>query len=568
MSSDAWTPPAWLPWLSQRPWLSLGLLTLLLYLPATATLPLVDRDEPRFARATEEMLERGTWAVPYFNGEYRFDKPPLVYWMMTGAYAVFGDTDFAARAHSILSTWLTAGLIVVLGSRLFSREAAWLGAFGWLTCLQTLQHGRLCIADMALMIGILLTHLGLWMRLREPEGPRFGAWFWALWGGLAVGSLAKWVVVPAVLVATLGLYRMVFWRKPVPWLSLQPMSGAAVAALPIIAWAVPAYLQTGGAFFAVGMGEHVVDRGLSPFNNRFPLPGYYLLTAFLSLMPWIFFLPLAWRHLRRDWDERRAFLVSWIAGTYAMFSVAMTQLPHYVMPAFPAFFLLLFKEPRQWLGAELGRLHTTRVLSGLYLTAALALAVLALGPWLSGETAPLRAVAAGGAGVVLSLVALPFLLRNGQLWAIPIACVAFGVCFELAARQLREVHASVRLAEVLPEQGGSATGYSEPSIVWYTGYEWSFVDDPPDLPPTGIRMALAAEYRIEDAAKALLTGATLAPARDDRDQLAAVAESEPTLLRGLNLGRFSWVELWVWGTPENQQPPSGTAERPADEKPE
>jgi len=47
------------------------LVGLAVLLPGTAVLPLMDRDEPRFAQATWEMIERGEWFVPYFNGEYR-----------------------------------------------------------------------------------------------------------------------------------------------------------------------------------------------------------------------------------------------------------------------------------------------------------------------------------------------------------------------------------------------------------------------------------------------------------------------------------------------------------------
>ena len=59
-----------------------GLLTLLVagvvaLLPGIWEMPLLDRDEPRFSQATVEMMERQEWVVPYFNGQYRFDKPPL-----------------------------------------------------------------------------------------------------------------------------------------------------------------------------------------------------------------------------------------------------------------------------------------------------------------------------------------------------------------------------------------------------------------------------------------------------------------------------------------------------------
>lgn len=59
----------------------LGLGLWLLFPPACLQ-PLLDRDEPRFAQATVEMVRRSEWIVPYFNGEFRFDKPPLTYWLM------------------------------------------------------------------------------------------------------------------------------------------------------------------------------------------------------------------------------------------------------------------------------------------------------------------------------------------------------------------------------------------------------------------------------------------------------------------------------------------------------
>ena len=69
---------------------------LLFHLAGTWSLPLVDRDEPRFAEASREMIERGDYVVPYFNNRYRFDKPPLTYWCQVASYRVFGENAFAA----------------------------------------------------------------------------------------------------------------------------------------------------------------------------------------------------------------------------------------------------------------------------------------------------------------------------------------------------------------------------------------------------------------------------------------------------------------------------------------
>ena len=38
-------------------------------------------DEPRFAEATRQMIERGDVLTPWFNARPRFEKPVLMYWL-------------------------------------------------------------------------------------------------------------------------------------------------------------------------------------------------------------------------------------------------------------------------------------------------------------------------------------------------------------------------------------------------------------------------------------------------------------------------------------------------------
>ncbi|PYJ19636.1 MAG: hypothetical protein DME92_11830 [Verrucomicrobia bacterium] len=47
----------------------------LFHIVGTWSLPLIDRDEPRFAEASREMIERADYIVPYFNNQLRLDKP-------------------------------------------------------------------------------------------------------------------------------------------------------------------------------------------------------------------------------------------------------------------------------------------------------------------------------------------------------------------------------------------------------------------------------------------------------------------------------------------------------------
>lgn len=95
--------------IDNKPRLLLSVLAVVWLLPGTGSLPFVDRDEPRFAHATQEMMdspEEGAWTVPYFNSQYRFDKPPVVYWWMRMHYKMFGYNEMSARLHSVEATVL------------------------------------------------------------------------------------------------------------------------------------------------------------------------------------------------------------------------------------------------------------------------------------------------------------------------------------------------------------------------------------------------------------------------------------------------------------------------------
>src|SRR5207244_2038470 len=92
----------------------------LFHVLGTWTIPLIDRDEPRFAEASREMIERGDYIVPHFNNQLRLDKPPLAYWAQVASYRIFGENDFAARFPSAVAAALIAMSILDWGTRLRS----------------------------------------------------------------------------------------------------------------------------------------------------------------------------------------------------------------------------------------------------------------------------------------------------------------------------------------------------------------------------------------------------------------------------------------------------------------
>ena len=67
-----------------------------LYLYRLGDWPLLEPDEGRNAEVAREMLERGSWSVPYFNGLPYLDKPVLLFWGIAAAFHTIGVGEFAA----------------------------------------------------------------------------------------------------------------------------------------------------------------------------------------------------------------------------------------------------------------------------------------------------------------------------------------------------------------------------------------------------------------------------------------------------------------------------------------
>lgn len=552
-----------------RPWPSALLflaIALVLLGPGSAVLPLMDRDEPRFANATWEMMERGEWLVPYFNDEYRFDKPVLTYWWMRPFYALLGKTELAARLHSILATWLTAVAAAAIGRFLYSPRAGFWAGIAWLTCFQVLVHGRLCVADMPMLFGVTLTMLAAARLLFAEEAPRrWGTWFWVLAAGVAVGFLAKGPVATLTPVLGLLLYRFVFLREPVPWSRLQPIPVLLLATAAVGAWGIPALMKTEGAFWDVGIGTHVVERGVSAFNGRVSVPFvYYLATGFASLAPWSAFVPGALRRAGAGDDpgrRRRAFLLGWFVAPYVIFFAYRTQLPHYVMPGFPAFFLLLFR------GGELPALSTKLsrhwFLGVVILFAVLAAAgfVAALVPGWRGELAGMRGLLLSGAALLALLLAAIVAARRAR-WAVFAGIYGLvAVVAVVASLGIRAMHPVIRMQphwEARPDVTKfRGCRFTEPSLVFYSpgfwkmgskhasAFEWMerHEDD-------GAIVFVLREWTAEDWLEKRFGGEPApdpaTPKIDDRDAVLGgidPAKWERITVRGFNAARTSWVEL-------------------------
>ena len=317
------------------------------------------------------MIQSGNFVVPTFNHEPRYAKPPLIYWCQALCFEVFGENPFAALLPSLLATAGTALLLFIWGAGLGQCSVGWIAALSYAFCLQTVQQGRVATADALLIFFMTLTGFAGWklLTLAKKES---SAGEWNLWGtilalGFCGGFLAKGpeallLVVPLMICARSLGGRVLFSFMAIFLLGLFIVSW----------WAIPAYMQTNGEYWHEGLGKDVGERmvigfqghGASTFFWYLLSVPFYLLLFWPSALPWSPLLIIQRKRLFGSWkpDPLDAYLLLNAGLIFVIFSLMVTKLPHYTLPAFP--FIALFFA-RRWVSSGLRPCLPIQLASGL-----------------------------------------------------------------------------------------------------------------------------------------------------------------------------------------------------------
>ena len=109
--------------------------------------PLLDPDEPVYAETAKEMLQTGDFLSPRIFGDYWYDKPPMYYWLVAIAQAIFGTCEFAARLPAALMACATSVMVYVGATRLFSERAGFWSAMVLTSCVEFFYMGKAAVTD-------------------------------------------------------------------------------------------------------------------------------------------------------------------------------------------------------------------------------------------------------------------------------------------------------------------------------------------------------------------------------------------------------------------------------------
>ncbi len=320
---------------------------------------LFDADEPAYAQAAREMMESGDWITPHFNGQPRFDKPILFYWLISLSYRVFGVTEFAVRFWSALAAVVLAGVVAWTAGRWFGAPADLWAGLAFTTNVLTALLARAGVTDMLLTLFVTVAILAGLEALGGPSPSREGRdpptasgtrWAAIAWGSMGLAVLVKGPVgflIPAMtLGGTLFVLREVWGglRRLVPW------QGPALFGAITFPWYALVLAANGWAFVEGFVIKHHLTRYTGVVSSHAGPIWFYLPVILIGFFPWSGFIPRAvWqaglvaRRREVGWPADRLLIASacWVVGAFLFFSLARTKLPSYLYPAFPGLALLV-----------------------------------------------------------------------------------------------------------------------------------------------------------------------------------------------------------------------------------
>ncbi|HEJ83484.1 MAG TPA: glycosyltransferase family 39 protein, partial [Desulfobacteraceae bacterium] len=197
--------------------------------------PLLDPDEGRYAEISREMLETGDFITPRLNYVKYFEKPPLFYWCVAGAMALFGQSEWVVRMVPALAGLLTVVLIMALGNCLFGRRVGVMAGWVYLTSVIPLILARLPIIDGLFSLLLTATWGTWWCGYRALPGGAKRRWYIAAWALMGLAVMTKGV---AAIALTGGIVLGVIALRS-DWRALGSLcwiSGLLVFAVIVLPW--------------------------------------------------------------------------------------------------------------------------------------------------------------------------------------------------------------------------------------------------------------------------------------------------------------------------------------------
>jgi outer membrane protein assembly factor BamB len=303
--------------------------------------PLWIADEQTYSQWAYHMVKTGDYLTPWANGELTFyiAKPPLMMWLMSLSYQVFGVNNFATRFWSPVFGMLSLVLVFFLGKQLYNRRVGLLAALVFGTFLTFYELSTHAMTDGPLVFFVLGSMYFLFLSESAAENSSR----YLILGGLFFGLALMTKQIQALVIPLIGFFYFILTKKKVSFLWVKRFAlFCGVGFLVFSPWLIYMVLRFGSDFWQVYFMYHGVSRVVGTIEEH--AGGYlfyfnYLVSSENAL--WVVLLPFAVGLCAFNAVFKRSkgdtFILVWMTTVLALFTLAQTKINWYILPAFPAF---------------------------------------------------------------------------------------------------------------------------------------------------------------------------------------------------------------------------------------
>lgn len=545
---------------------ALLLLSLLVFLPGLANLPVIDRDEARFAQASVQMAESGDLLDIRFQDQTRYKKPSGIYWIQTAAIKTFSKDGerkiWAQRLPSVLGALIAIFVTYWGGARMIGRRGAVIAAGMLALSALVIFEAHIAKTD-AMLLGLAACCLGALAHMRHGGGKRSA---WLFWVALGLSIMIKGPVVPILIILT--LITLAIWERKNGWMKhLLNWPAMIIFGLIWIPWAIIMWTTTDGAFFVESLGNDFGGKLVSAQESHPGPPGYYLGTAWLTLWPsCLLLLPafgFAIRAVRNGKGsdapvvKAMRLCLAWVVPYWILIELMPTKLPHYALPIFPALCIMAAVAAVTLLAVkEFPVLRRINAVLFLVISTALIAGIMAgqtlYGPSEISESYYVYAVGgvAGLCAVIASFALWQSKMRLGLITAGLAAIIMSVSTYQFILPNLTQLRIADQVSAAfdaqniqLPRKGGPAVvspHFTEPSLVYRLGGSIDVTDkaDILDMEAFAKGRVIILDYE-RDGGKALLDNI-----RRTASEAKLCTKTAPTL-KGFNYSKGDPVEITI-----------------------
>jgi len=333
-----------------------GIIIFILGLGSTG---LVDETPPLFAAAARAMSESGDWITPKVNGIFRFDKPPLIYWLIGFFYSLPKNEiwdSYGTLSARLPSALASLSLMLMIGDTLFcwpqkgDRQflTPIVASLGFALSPLIIIWSRTAVSDSLLTGTLGISLLLFWRRMASENNDQcISAWVFLGFAILVKGPVA---FVLALLTITSFLFCQKNWKTLLS--KINPKKGFLITTLISVPWYILELLKEGKPFWDNFFGYHNFQRYTSVVNNHAEPFWFFLYIMILASLPVTPFLCHGIFKTFKDFlksskescnfsETIYSYSLCWLISVLVFFSISATKLPSYWLPAVPAAAILI-----------------------------------------------------------------------------------------------------------------------------------------------------------------------------------------------------------------------------------